>query len=273
MNEWVLPSGVLAGPAAYMIVAFLALMLTGISKGGFGGVGTLSIPMMMAVAPADFSLGVWLPLLVFCDIVTLRYYPREWQLRPVLVLAPSMVLGLFLGWLLLGRISPRAIKLFVGATSLAFVALDQVRAWLKWRLEHPKKLTPFRPTWLTATPFGVGAGITTMIAHAAGAITTIYFLPQRMNPRDFVGTQARFFFVFNAMKLPFYLTTAQPLINHETLRKSVWMVPLAPLGVWVGVALNRRLSPAVFNQVVYILLAVSGMYLIYENWWAVGSRQ
>lgn len=271
MHEWVLPAGYSGNPAVYVIVAALALGMTGISKGGFGGVGVLSIPMMMAVAPAKFSLGMWLPILVVCDVLTLRYYPKEWKPRPVLLIAPWMLLGIVLGAFLLGYISPRATKLFVGATSIAFVGLDGLRAWLKRRIDRVGDLPPFQPTWLSASPFGIAAGITTMLAHAAGAITTIYFLPQRMNKRDFVGTQARFYFVFNSVKIPFYAIVPllnpefEPLITRETLLKSFWMLPLAPFFVWAGAALNDCLSPVVFHRVVYLLLAISGAYLLYDN--------
>lgn len=272
MHEWVLPSGHSGNAVVYMIVAVLALAMTGISKGGFGGVGVLSIPMMMAVAPGKFSLAMWVPILVVCDILTLRYYPREWKARPLLLIAPWMVLGIVLGALLIGSISERTTKLFVGATSIAFVGLDWFRTWLKQRTDRTQDVPAFRPTWLTASPFGIAAGITTMLAHAAGAITTIYFLPQRMDKRDFVGTQARFYFVFNSAKIPFYALVplmnpqAEPLITRETLLKSLWMMPLAPLFVWVGAALNDAMSPAMFHRVVYILLAVSGVYLIYANY-------
>lgn len=271
MQEWILPPGSTGHPVIYMLVAAVALAMTGISKGGFGGVGVLSIPLMMAVAPAKFSLGMWLPLLVICDILTLRHYPKEWKRRPFVLIAPWMFVGIALGTLLLGSISPRATKLFVGATSIVFVGLDWLRSWLKQRIDRGRDLPAFRPTWLTAAPFGLAAGVTTVIGHAAGAITTIYFLPQRLGKRDFVGTQARFYFVFNSIKIPFYVALpfikpgTEPLITGESLIKSVWLLPMAPLFVWAGAALNDRMSPATFHRVVYILLAVSGAYLLYAN--------
>lgn len=271
MQEWILPPGSAGHPVIYMLVAAIALAMTGISKGGFGGVGVLSMPLMMAVAPARFSLGMWLPLLVLCDILTLRHYPKEWKPRPLLLIAPWMLAGIGLGALLLGYISAEATKLFVGVTSILFVVLDALRSWLKRRIDRGRDLPPFRPTWVTAAPFGVAAGVTTMLAHAAGAITTIYFLPQRMDKRDFVGTQARFYFVFNSLKVPCYLMLPllnakfEPLITRETLMKSAWLVPLTPLFVWIGAALNERMSPVLFHRVVYALLAISGLYLIYDN--------
>lgn len=264
MSHWVLPAGFEGQPFAYVLATVVALALTGVSKGGFGaGLGALSIPVMMLVAPANFALGMWLPLLIYCDILTLRHYPREFKSRPVLLLAPWMLLGILLGTLLLDVISPRTTKLCVGGLAILFVLLDQVRQWLKRRIDRGKDVPPFRPTLWTAAPFGITAGVSTMIAHAAGAVTTIYFLPQRLDKRDFVGTQARFYFVVNTVKVPFYVGLA--LINAETLLKSLWLVPLAPLFVWLGAALNHRMSPVLFNRVVYLLLGISGAYLLYAN--------
>ncbi len=45
----------------------------------------------------------------------------------------------------------------------------------------------------------------------------------------------------------------------------------APLTVWLGSVLNRRLSSSAFNKVIYVLLAVSGVYLVYSN--IVGRMQ
>ena len=42
--------------------------------------------------------------------------------------------SIIIGWLLLGRVSPPMTKFLVGATSILFVGLDGVRAWLNGKL-------------------------------------------------------------------------------------------------------------------------------------------
>jgi uncharacterized membrane protein YfcA len=269
--SWLLPAGYEGHPAVYVAVAVLAFLLTGVSKAGFGGVGILAIPLMMMVSPGKLALGMWLPLLILCDVLTIRAYPKEWSLRPILRLAPWMVAGVGTGYLLLGHISDRQVKLFVGSLAVGFVGLEIVRSVVARRVERTQTAEPWRPTWLTAAPFGLAGGVSTMIAHAAGAITTIYLLPQRLGKRSFVGTSARFYFVFNSFKVPFFAHPSLGLINRESLVKSLWLVPLAPLGVWLGSVLNRRLSVGGFNRVIYVLLAISGVYLIYTNVRGVGG--
>ncbi len=261
--EWIIPRDCPVSPLTYILVAIAAFLMTSVSKGGFGGVGILAVPMMLMVAPGKFVLGMWLPLLVLCDICTIRAYPREWELRPILLLSPWMFAGILVGYVLLDVLTAGDVKLFVGALALAFVILEVARESLaRWLRQHQER-PPWRPTLWTTAPFGLVGGVSTMIAHSAGAVTTIYLLAQRMEKRAFVGTSGRYYFLFNSLKVPFYVKLG--MINGLTLRQSLWMVPLAPLGVWIGSALNRRFPPQAFNRFVYVLLAVTAAYLLWES--------
>ena len=266
MQQFLIPDGFSGSWTLYILVALAAFLITGISKGGFGGVGILSIPLMMMVVPdqqASLVLGMWLPLLILCDIFTIRSFPKDWTLRPILLLAPWMLIGIVVGWFLLGHVSARYVKLFVGGLSLLIVGTEMVRLVIVRRLTVRVDKPPWRPTWLTAAPFGLAAGVSTMLAHSAGAITTIYLLSQRLDKATFVGTSGRFYFVFNSLKVPFYVHLT--FINQQSISKSLWLIPLAPLGVWAGAWLNRRISPTTFNKAIYVLLAVSGTYLLAAN--------
>jgi uncharacterized membrane protein YfcA len=264
--QYILPEGYAGHPAVYMITALVAFSLTGISKGGFGGVAVLAIPLMMLVAPGKLALGIWLPLLIFCDIWTIRLYLKEWSLRPIAVLAPWMCIGLAIGYVLLGRVDDRLMKLFVGFLSIGFVLLEIARIRILRYLASHQEREPWRPNWMTAAPFGIVGGVCSMLAHAAGAITTIYLLSQRMDRRSFVGTSARFYIVFNVLRVPLYASPSIGVVTAEAMIKSLWLMPFVPLTVWLGSALNRRMSPTSFNKVIYILLALSGAYLLYANW-------
>ena len=275
MANWIIPTECSSHPAVYVLVALAAFLLTGVSKGGFGGVGILSVPLMMMVAPPHLTLGMWLPLLICCDLFTVRSYPKQWELRPILLLAPWMFAGVVAGWGLLRLLSKLGseaeaghwVKVFVGGLSVLFVVLEVVRGVVTRRLDTGTDRPPWRPTWRSTAPFGIAAGISTMLAHSAGAITTIYLLAQRLDQRIFVGTSGRFYFVFNTLKVPFYTLACFELryITAESLKLSLWLVPLAPVSVWAGSELNKRIAPALFQRIIYGLLAVSGGYLIWAN--------
>ena len=264
INDWVLPGAAAVGPGSYALVAAGALLVTAVSKGGFGGgAGALAVPLMLIALPWRFVIGMWLPLLIVCDLFTVRRYPREWA-RPALVrLAPGMVLAIAATTAALsmaGRAQGEAgrnlmdvsIKLVVAMTSFLFIAMSLRRA--------PDPSTePWKPTWTAATSVGLVAGVITTIAHVAGPILTMYLLPQRLERRTFVGTAGRIYLTFNLVKVPFFV--AAGFITAETLKYSLWLLPLAPAGVALGAWLNRRISEVWFVRVVYVLLAVTSLKL------------
>jgi len=124
-----------------------------VDKGGFGGVGMLSVPLLMMVAPAQFVLGMWLPLLVLCDIFTLRAYPKEWKLRPVLLLAPGAMCGLGIGYLL---------PAFYFAWSLVKGPAAGPNPWgakgLEWEIPSPPPTENFERPPVVTEPYNYAAG-------------------------------------------------------------------------------------------------------------------
>ena len=57
---------------------------------------------------------------------------------------------------------------------------------------------------------------------------------------------------------------SQALIPPATLLTSAKFFPLVPLGVWLGVWLNRRFSETIFVRVIYAILLLTGLQLIFN---------
>lgn len=267
LHDWILPPGCEQPPLLYMAVTATSLLMIATSKGGFGGLAVAAGPLMMTVVDPRFALGLLLPMLLICDVMTLPFYPREFTWRPVLLLAPWTVLGILAGWFLLdrvGRMTVAWLNVGMGVLSVAFAGLEGVR-WLLVRRSITAADAPWRPGVLVSIPFGLGAGLCTMLAHAAGPVTTIYLLPQRLDSQVFVGTTNRFYVVFNALKIPFYVHLG--LITGRTLQRSLWLLPIAAFGVWAGAVLNRRVSQRGFRFLVVVLLLLTGAVLIYRDRW------
>jgi hypothetical protein len=259
--------------AAYLAAGLAAVMLIAVSKGGFGsGLGMLSVPVMMLVAPSSTVLPMMLPVLIWCDVLTIRHYPGQWRPRSVYLVAPGALAGIVIGWAILYRLNaaPREfraandawLKLSVGMICLLFVGVWAAGLWLG---RHAAEKPAWRPTWLGGTLAGIPSGITTMLAHAAGPIYTMYLLPQKLDQREFVGTTVRYFFVFNVVKIPFFMALPQGTgLTLGIFKSTLWMLALAPLGVWIGSRLNRKLNPRLFNRLLYLFLALAGGKLIWD---------
>jgi len=51
----------------FWLTAVIAVIITGISKGGFGGVGLLAVPLMaLTISPLQ-AAGIMLPILIVMD--------------------------------------------------------------------------------------------------------------------------------------------------------------------------------------------------------------
>ncbi len=261
--SWVKPPDSYDSVALYVVAAVVAVSLVAISKGGFGGgVGMLAVPLMMQVAGARDVLAMWLPMLLVCDFFTLRQYPGQWNPRAMWLIVPGALAGIVAGWFILEhtREHDYILKTIIGAVCLFFVAL-----WLvKRRLEAAAAdKPPWVPSWSSSSPIGVACGITTVIAHAAGSVMTMYLLPQKLDQRVYVGTAARFYLMLNLIKAPLFVLGG--IITWPALRASFWMWLLVPPGVLLGSWLNRKISPGRFVVLIHVFLAISGIKLILDG--------
>ena len=115
------------------------------------------------------------------------------------------------------------------------------------------------PRWLGAV-LGTTAGFTSTLAHIGGPPIMMYLLPQKLPKAIFVGTNAIFFLTINIVKLAAY--TVLGLLTIGNLTVTLILIPLALLGIRVGIFLNRAVSETFFNYLLYILLLLTGLQLI-----------
>jgi uncharacterized membrane protein YfcA len=227
----------------------------------------MSVPLMLQVAPLSFVNGFWLPVLIACDLATIRHYPKEWEPRVIARLAPGMLIGI-LGATFLLRMLIQAetgdqkdvweawLKIGIAVISFAFVGMSALP-------KARERTEPWRPGFLVSLPIGLAAGVTTMLAHAAGPIVTMFMLPHRLEKRTFVGTTGRFYFTFNSIKVPIGILLAST-ITFASLRYGLWLIALSPLGVWLGSWLNKRVSQTWFVRLVTAFLLFAAGKLVYD---------
>ena len=202
----------------FYAMAVPAVILVGLSKGGFRGLGLLSLPMMaLAISPIQ-AAAIMLPILIVQDTVAVWAYRRDWDRRNLLILLPSATVGVGLGYVLAEYVSDAGIALAVGLLSVAFAA----RQLLLERRGAGARL-PEKPAGVAAGWFwGLLTGFTSMIGNAGGPTFQVYIMPQRL-PRDiFVGTGSVFFAILNWIKVPPFMalgqfTAAEPFHGRRTL--------------------------------------------------------
>jgi uncharacterized membrane protein YfcA len=240
----------------FYIVVIPAILLVGISKGGFGGgVGLIGTPMVALVTTPTRAAAILLPILCAMDVVGVIAYRRSWDPINMRILVPGAVVGILLGTATFRFLDENLIRLLIGALALAFV----LRYWLARRTA----LEPTTPNRRTGSFWAAVSGFTSFVAHAGGPPLSVYLLPQNMDKTLFVGTTVIYFAFVNYLKLVPYSLLGQ--FSGENLLTSLLLSPLAPLGMWLGIWLHRRISERLFYQTVYLMLVVVGLKLLYDG--------
>jgi uncharacterized membrane protein YfcA len=244
----------------FYLAAVVAVMLTGISKGGFGGAaGGTAVPIMALVISPVQAAAVMLPILCVMDIAGIAAYRRIWDKRNLVIMLPAAVTGIVIGALTFRYLSDDAVRLIIGSIALSFASYNVLkRVILRTAVGEPAQRNVLRGGLA-----GVAAGFTSFVAHAGSPPVQIYLLPQRLDKTLYVGTTVIFFFVVNYVKLIPYAIIGQ--FSSENLLTSLVLLPLGPFGVWVGVKLHKVVPEALFYRISYALLFVTGAKLIYDG--------
>lgn len=238
----------------YILCAVAAVILSGLAKGGFAGVGSLAMPVMALAIDPVRGAAILLPILIVQDAVGVWAFRRTWDGQVLKVMLPGMAAGVALGYLFAAQVSERAVLGAVGAISLAF---GLHRLWIE--RGGVVALPSSAPGW-TGTLFGVISGFTSQIAHAGAPPFQMWVLPKRL-PRDiFVGTSAIAFAAMNWMKLPAYAALGQ--LSPANLLATAMLMPVALASTVAGVILVRKVDPARFYTLVYLLMVALGIKLL-----------
>jgi uncharacterized membrane protein YfcA len=229
-------------------------MISGFSKTGIPGISILSVSIFAVVLPARQSTGVVLPMLIFADVFAYFVYRKNLEWRRVGRLLPWAGAGLVLGWLALGHVNNQQAARLIGTIVALMVVLH---VWRRWRTSADTVAQA--PAWFG--PFiGVFAGITTMVANAAGPVMTLYLLAMRLPKLEFLGTSAAFFLLINWLKVPFIAQLG--LINAASLTLNLWLLPAVAVGALLGRPVVQRVNQKVFENAALVLAALAAARLL-----------
>jgi len=236
------------------IVALCAIMV-GIAKTGIPGVGILVVPLMAAVLPARSSVGALLGILILADLFAAGYYRRHAQWGHVIRLLPITFAGIVTGYFALRVVNDEQLKPIVGVIVLVMLAVNY------WRSRAGGENTSIPTHFWFVVVIGFLAGVTTMMANAAGPVMIIYLLAIRLPKVEFVGTGAWFFFVVNWLKVPFSATL--DLMTTETVKLNLIMLPFIAAGAITGILVLKRIPQKTFKVVVQVLAAAAAIKLLF----------
>ena len=181
-------------------------------------------------------------------------FRKDFDLALLRHILPFGVLGIVIGALLFKVLQAHTVAAIVGGFTLLFLA--QRLAFM------PKPNSAPPPRWLGAI-LATTSGFTSFIAHAGGPPINAYVMGLRLKPLPFTATMACFFFVVNLCKWIPYAWLG--LLDLRNMTTSLVLLPLAPVGVWIGVRLARRISQALFYRFLYAGMLLTGVKLLWDG--------
>ena len=247
-------AALLISDPSFYAVAIPAVIVVGLSKGGFGGIGTISTPMIALVVSPVQAAAILLPILVVMDATALAAYRRSYDVPTLRILVPSSILGIGFGWLVAAYIDADAVRIIIGVIALAFT-LDY---WFGTRPDQPAEQHVAK-----GLLWGSLSGFTSFVSHAGSPPYQMYTLPLKLDHRVFAGTTVVFFAIVNAVKLVPYFFLGQ--FSTENLATSAMLMPLAPVSTYVGVWLVKRISKVLFYRIIYVFLFVLSLKLLWDG--------
>ena len=217
------------------------------AKTGLGGLGMVVIPVLANIFGAKSSTGILLLLLILADIIGVCYYHMHSDIKQLVRLMPSTIIGIITGVFVGDQIPDEYFQLLLGIVIISSALMTIIKVDIK-------------ENKIFSIIIGFLGGFITMIGNAAGPIISIYFLSMGFNKNKFIGTAAWFFLFVNLFKVPFHIFIWDT-IDLEILLFDLSLLPLILIGALIGVWIVKKIPEKPYKIFVIVSVVISTFYL------------
>jgi uncharacterized membrane protein YfcA len=229
------------------------VLLAAIVKGAIGfGFPTLATPLLALVIDVKAAVvALIVPNIAMDAIQASRRGDILATLRRFALLIACGAVGTVAGTRLLAVLSVRTATLVLGATVLAFVALNATR----WS----PRVRPGGTRWLDGA-VGFVAGVIGGVTNVPGTPLVIYFYALGLAKHEFVRAVAVTFVLYKVVQLG--AVTWYGLLTWRLFGLSLFLTVVAIAGFRLGLAIQDRLDQRTFDHAILAFLALLGAWLI-----------
>lgn len=238
-----------------LLACVVGVLLVGMAKGGFSGLGALGTPVVALALPPSTAAAILLPILIVQDVVSVWAFRHTWDKWIVGWMLPGAIVGIGIGWAMAASIDEKALMGVLGTITLVF---GVYRLWIERGGRVAAASTS--PGWVGAL-FGMATGFTSQVAHAGGPPFQMWVTPRKLPHLSYAGTNSILFAAINWFKVPSYL--ALGAFTHDVVVAAALLVPLAIGTTILSVRLVKVLQPERFYTIIYLLMVMLGARLIY----------
>lgn len=232
-----------------LLVLFLATFIR--SALGFGE-ALIAVPLLALVMPIEVAAPVAVLVSITVAAIILLQDFHQVQFRSAAWLVLFTLLGTPLGLLVLKHAAESLVKLLLGAIIIGFSAWSLLR-------RPAATLTHDRPAWF----FGFIAGVLGGAYGMNGPPLVIYGTLRGWSPPQFRATLQGYFFPASLLVLAGYAVTG--LWTATVTRHYLLSLPAVLIAVFLGRAVNQRLSAGAFIAYVHVGLIAVGALLLAQS--------
>ncbi len=219
---------------------------------GLGGFGStlVAMPLLALVLPLKLVVPVML-LLDFVGMGTQGLRLRaDLDRKEMLAVVPSLLIGMIAGVTALVMLPGKALLAALGVLILIY-AVQSFR--------HRPDRKPIARWW--SVPAGLFGGLVGGMYGTGGAVFAMYYSARIPDLARMRATMSAVFMISTGTRLALFL------VSGLLLQKTVWLafaglVPLVPLGLFIGHRLHGRLTPLQVARFVSVLLLFSGVSVL-----------
>ena len=105
----------------FLFTAVIAVLLVGLAKGGFSGIGMAATPLLALTMPPLQALAILLPILMMQDVISVWWYRHDWDAWNVKVMLPGALIGVALAGVLASVVPDNVVRLLIGVIGVVFI--------------------------------------------------------------------------------------------------------------------------------------------------------
>jgi hypothetical protein len=238
-----------------ILLIVLCLAVGGVIKGATGaGAPLLAVPAIAAM----FDVRLAIAIMSVPNLLTNAW--QAWRFRdslPARAFTAQLIVGgmggVFAGTMLLASVPAENLSILVAVAVCGYVAL---------RLGKPDWMISMGRATQVALPVGLAAGFLQGTAGLSAPISLTFLNAMRLERSAFIGAISLFFSTFGAVQI------VALLMNGLLSRMELVYSTLALAPIWaampLGAYLAKRMSPAVFDRFILLLLSVLALKLVLD---------
>ena len=231
-----------------IVIIFVAYVIKGLS--GFGS-GLVAIPLLAFFLPLPFIVPV-LALVSYTGTVYQSFtYRSDVVWRDLWPLLPFSLAGITIALWLLVNTDVTVLTLTLGIFILCYAVYSllphEIKSGSRW--------------WAVAA--GSSAGLIGALFGTGGPFYVLYLKMRQVTKQQFRATITMIFLVDGGARMTGYFYS--DLFTHKMVILALVLLPVLILAMYVGQHLHIKMNDHRFNQVVSVLLLVSGLSLAIKS--------